>query len=275
METELEKRIKWRWKSSEFYPCLKGSCKCGNKLSEVVCLIEQTSWKLRRSLPSGPKSHVKASETLNDGRQVSSRKPERLPKREYSHEVPTERSSLKCYGCGKQGEIKSRCPTCNPNSSQRTDIATNHITASTAQTRSPRLTLIDITFCGKKGRVCADTGSSHSIAGEKMYQIFKDKGFIFQETTLAMSLADGQQTTGEVFTTQVMIEIEGRSVLTKFIILPKAKGNRILLGLILDVKNACWYFWDNPTHKYPFGEELDTTSIAEMSSNTCQFKEGE
>ncbi|GFQ86284.1 retrovirus-related Pol polyprotein from transposon opus [Trichonephila clavata] len=99
-----------------------------------------------------------------------------------------------------------------------------------------------------------------------MYQVFKDQGLLFQETTLAMSLADGQQTTGEALTTQVMIEIEGRSVLTRFIILPKAKGNRTLLGtdflssadLVLDVKNACWYFWDNPTHKYPFGEELDT-----------------
>ncbi|GFY01122.1 retrovirus-related Pol polyprotein from transposon opus [Trichonephila clavipes] len=99
-----------------------------------------------------------------------------------------------------------------------------------------------------------------------------------------MSLADGQQTTGEALTTQVMVEIEGRSVLTKFIILPKAKGNRTLLGtdslssvgLVLDVKNTCWYFWDNTTHKYPFGEELDTPSIAEkISSNTCQLREGE
>ncbi|GFQ84658.1 uncharacterized protein TNCT_272281 [Trichonephila clavata] len=221
---------------------------------------------LRRSLPSGPKRYVKGSETLNVGRQVSSRKPERLPKREYSHEVPNERSPLKRYGCGKPGVIKSRCPTCNPNSSQRNDVTTNHINAYTAQTKCPRLTLIDITFCGKKGRVCADTGSSHSIAGEKMYQVFKVQGLLFQETTLAMSLADGQQTTGEALTTQVMIEIEGRSVLTRFIILPKAKGNRTLLGtdflssagLVLDVKNACWYFWDNPTDKYPFGEELDT-----------------
>ncbi|GFX24008.1 uncharacterized protein TNCV_2731131 [Trichonephila clavipes] len=99
-----------------------------------------------------------------------------------------------------------------------------------------------------------------------------------------ISLADGQQTTGEVLTTQVMIEIEGRSVLTKFIILPKAKGNRTLqgpyflssAGLVLDVKNTCCYFWDNPTHKYPFGEELDSRSIVEkMSSNTCQLREGE
>ncbi|GFX73376.1 uncharacterized protein TNCV_1469961 [Trichonephila clavipes] len=237
---------------------------------------------IRRSLPSGSRRHMKASEIVNDGRQVSFRKPERTPKREYSHQVPNERSSLR--GCGKQGVIKSRCPTCNLNASQRIDVATNHINAYTAQTRSPQLTLIDITFCGIKGRVCADTGSSHSIAGERMFHIFKDKGLLFQETTLAMSLADGQQTKGGALTTQVMVEIEGMSVLTKFIILPKAKGNRTLLGtdflssagLVLDVKNTCWYFWDNPTHKSPFDEELNTPSIVEkMSSNTCQLREGE
>ncbi|GFY14759.1 uncharacterized protein TNCV_648021 [Trichonephila clavipes] len=238
---------------------------------------------IRRSLPSGPRRYVKASEIVNDGRQVSFRKPERPPKREYSHQVPNERSPLRCYGCGKQGVIKSRCPTCNLNASERTDLTTNHINAYTAQTRSPRLTLIDITFYGIKGRVCADTGSSHSISGKRMFQILKDKGLLFQETTLTMSLADGQQTTGEALTTQVMVEIE-RSVLTKFIILPKAKGNITLLGtdflssagLVLDVKNTCWYFWDNPTHKYPFGEELDISSIVEkMSSNYCQLREGE
>ncbi|GFV73032.1 uncharacterized protein TNCV_3951731 [Trichonephila clavipes] len=239
---------------------------------------------IRRSLPSGPRRYVKAREIINDGRQVSFRKPERPPKREYSHQVPNERSPLRCYGFGKQVVIKSRCPTCNLNASQRTDVATKHINAYMAQTRSPRLTLIDITFCGIKGRVCADTVSSHSIAGERMFQIFKDKGLLFQETTLAMSLADGKQTTSEVLTTKVIVEIEGRSVLTKFIILPKAKVNRTLLGtdfnssagLVLDVKNTCWYFWDNSTHKYPFGEELDTPSIVEkMYSNTCQLREGE
>ncbi|GFW99323.1 uncharacterized protein TNCV_3981471 [Trichonephila clavipes] len=205
---------------------------------------------IQRSLPSGPRRHVKASEIVNDERQVSFRKHERPPKREYSHQVPNERSPLRCYGCGKQGVIKSRCPTGNLNASQRTAVATNHINIYTAQARSPRVTLIDITFCGIKGRVCADTGSSHSIAGEIMFQIFKDKGLLFQETTLAMNLADGQQTTGTDFLSSA--------------------------GLVLDVKNTCWYFWDNPTHKYPFGEELDTPSIVEkMSSNTCQLREGE
>ncbi|GFY31603.1 hypothetical protein TNCV_4199142 [Trichonephila clavipes] len=67
-----------------------------------------------------------------------------------------------------------------------------------------------------------------------------------------MNLANGQQTTGEVLTTQFCWFDSGCE------------------------ECACWYFWDNPTHKYPFGEELDTSSIAEkMSSNTCQLREGE
>ncbi|GFW14504.1 retrovirus-related Pol polyprotein from transposon 412 [Trichonephila clavipes] len=206
-----------------------------------------------------------------------------LPKENIPIKYQIRDPPIRCYGCGKQGVIKSRCPNCNLKASQRTDVATNHINSYTVQTRSPRLTLIDITFCEIKGRVYADTGSSHSIAGERMFQIFKVKGLLFQETTLAMSLADGQQTTSGALTIQVMVEIEGRSVLTKFIILPKAKGKRTLLGtnllssagLVLDVKNTCWYFWDNPTHKYPFDEELDTPPIVEkMSSNTCQLREG-
>ncbi|GFY71899.1 hypothetical protein TNIN_18791 [Trichonephila inaurata madagascariensis] len=37
-----------------------------------------------------------------------------------------------------------------------------------------------------------------------------------------------------------------------------------------------WDFWGNPTQKYPFGEGLDTPSIAEkMSSNAFQLREGE
>ncbi|GFV37951.1 retrovirus-related Pol polyprotein from transposon opus [Trichonephila clavipes] len=82
---------------------------------------------------------------------------EAVPLTSLSAKIPNERSPLRCYGCGKQGVIKSRCPTCNLNASQRTAVATNHINAYTAQTKSPRLTLIDITFCGIKGRVCADT----------------------------------------------------------------------------------------------------------------------
>ncbi|GFU93017.1 uncharacterized protein TNCV_3028201 [Trichonephila clavipes] len=68
----------------------------------------------RRSLPSGPRRHVKASETINDGRPVSFSGNPKPFKREYSHQVQNERSPLRCYGCGKQGVIKSRCPHLQP-----------------------------------------------------------------------------------------------------------------------------------------------------------------
>ncbi|GFT19995.1 uncharacterized protein NPIL_587151 [Nephila pilipes] len=123
----------------------------------------------------GPRTHVKANEYLIDGNQETTRKPERFPKKEHSHAIPNEGSPFKCYGCGRPGVIKSRCPIYNSNSSRRTDEATNPVNAYATETRSPRLTLIDITFGAKKGLVCVDTGYSHSIVKEKMYQEYKDK----------------------------------------------------------------------------------------------------
>ncbi|GFT90768.1 uncharacterized protein NPIL_98191 [Nephila pilipes] len=103
--------------------------------------------------------------------------------------------------CGRPGIKKTKCPTCNPISSRRIDVETNHVKAYATETRSPRLTLIDVTFYGLKGYVYVDTGSLHSIAGEKMYQVFNVKGLIFQETTLVLNLANVQQTTGEALIT--------------------------------------------------------------------------
>ncbi|GFS77651.1 uncharacterized protein NPIL_501541 [Nephila pilipes] len=119
--------------------------------------------------------------------------------------------------------MQIRCPTYNPNSSRRTYLATNHVNVYATETRSPRLTLIDITLCGKKGRVCVDTGSSHSTAGEKMYQVFKDKGFNFQETTFTMCLVDGQQTTVEALITKVKQEIERKIIPCQVHHSPKGK----------------------------------------------------
>ncbi|GFS90371.1 hypothetical protein NPIL_474671 [Nephila pilipes] len=64
------------------------------ELQKIRLQNEAQTFVGSQTLPSGPKRHVKASETLNVGRQVSARKPERLPKREHSNKVPIERSSL-------------------------------------------------------------------------------------------------------------------------------------------------------------------------------------
>ncbi|GFU08643.1 uncharacterized protein NPIL_243991 [Nephila pilipes] len=110
---------------------------------------------IRRSLHSGPRRQVKPSETLNDGNRVTSKKPERIPK--HSYVVPNERPPFKYYSCWRPGVIMSRCPTCNPNSFRRSDVATNHVNAYATATGNPRLILIHITFCGKRGCICVDT----------------------------------------------------------------------------------------------------------------------
>ncbi|GFV68598.1 uncharacterized protein TNCV_3879401 [Trichonephila clavipes] len=47
------------------------------EISPEMLADKLEAFDIRRSLPSGPRRHVKASETVNDGRQVSFRKPER------------------------------------------------------------------------------------------------------------------------------------------------------------------------------------------------------
>ncbi|GFU30424.1 uncharacterized protein NPIL_512821 [Nephila pilipes] len=66
-------------------------------------------------------------------------------------------------------DLKGPNGTCNPKCLRRTDVETNHVNVYAIDTKRPLLTLIDITFCGKRGSACIDIGSSHSIAEEKMY----------------------------------------------------------------------------------------------------------
>ncbi|GFV16796.1 hypothetical protein TNCV_3362931 [Trichonephila clavipes] len=161
---------------------------------------------IRSFLPSGPRRHVEASETVNEGKNVSSRKPERLPKKEYSRPVSNERSPLRCYGCGYG--------------------------------------------CGK-GDVFMQTPDLHIQ--------LQGKG-----CTRYLRIRDSSsRKPQELSVWQMVNRIQNSS----------GKGFLSSSGLVLYVKNTYWYFWDNLTHKYAFGEELDTPSTADMSSNTCRLRE--
>ncbi|GFT47792.1 lig_chan-Glu_bd domain-containing protein [Nephila pilipes] len=70
----------------------------------------ETFDNIRLSLSSGPRRHVEASETLNDGKQVTSRKPERLPKRKQSHAIQNKRHPFKYYDC-RRPEVIRCCRT--------------------------------------------------------------------------------------------------------------------------------------------------------------------
>ncbi|GBO12081.1 Retrovirus-related Pol polyprotein from transposon 297 [Araneus ventricosus] len=103
---------------------------------------------------------------------------------------------------------------------------------------------------------------------------------------VTMALADGSRITMDAYTAPVSIDIEGRTVSIEMLALPKAKGNRTLLGtdfleksgIVLDLKNRRWYFSDKPHHKICFKGDLDVNSLQAAGSiiaNSCHLREDE
>ncbi|GBN08553.1 hypothetical protein AVEN_239110-1, partial [Araneus ventricosus] len=169
------------------------------------------------------------------------RYPEQSPKfsENPKPEKKENRSTLTCYGCGKPGYIKAKCPSCTP----REKSSSNSITLYTCHASVSPTALLDIRI-------------------------------------------DGSQTNMEAYTAPVSIDIEGRTVPIEMLALPKAKGNRTLLGtdfleksgIVLDLKNKSWYFSDKPHHKICFKEDLDVNSLQAAGSiiaNSCQLREDE
>ncbi|GFQ66315.1 hypothetical protein TNCT_99401 [Trichonephila clavata] len=98
--------------------------------------------------------------------------------------------------------IRSRCRTCNP-VRQKDDALPSKVA------------------------VFADTCATHSVAGEKLYHLLKQKGLNFNEKTMQMTLADGRTQATKLLTTSVD-NIQGKVISTELIVLKNARGNRTL-----------------------------------------------
>ncbi|GFU37332.1 uncharacterized protein TNCV_4273162 [Trichonephila clavipes] len=158
---------------------------------------------------------------------------------------------VSCYGCGAPGMIRSRCHTCNPVRQKDTlSSSLNQSNFYSFSSENNPISIIQISICNTEAAVCADTGATHSVAGEKLYHLLKQKGLNFKEKTMQMTLADGRTQTIEILTTSVDIGIQGKVIATELIILKNTKGNRTLLGIdfltaagiVLDLQRKQWYF---------------------------------
>ncbi|GFW68618.1 retrovirus-related Pol polyprotein from transposon 297 [Trichonephila clavipes] len=89
---------------------------------------------------------------------------------------------------------------------------------------------------GEKIAVCADTGASHTIAGEKLFKFLQEHDVTFMNKRISFMMADGIRQTIMALSTIVDLYIEDKVIPTEFLVLPEAKGNRTLLGL--DFLNA-------------------------------------
>ena len=62
---------------------------------------------------------------------------------------------------------------------------------------------------GTTGIACADTGATHSIAGEMLFKLLQEQGVLFKKTTLQVMLADRLQEDPNILNAKISVEIEG------------------------------------------------------------------
>ncbi|GFW43451.1 retrovirus-related Pol polyprotein from transposon 297 [Trichonephila clavipes] len=210
------------------------------------------------------------------GRERESRKSFR------GHSQFESRNPLSCYGCGKPGYIKSKCPECNPS---KGDPAHFGILRINSLSPSNRNAVLKISINGVSGTAFADSGASHSIAGETLYTILLQQGAAFEKTVISLSFADGIFTQKEVLCTFQTVILEGRKFKTPFIILPDVKNNSTLLGvdflenagIVLNFRKNCWNFCDDSQKSYNFVTPYHSTSVnvRPVAINNCQLREDE
>ncbi|GFX37946.1 retrovirus-related Pol polyprotein from transposon 297 [Trichonephila clavipes] len=101
---------------------------------------------------------------------------DRIPEKKIV-DTKEDRTPISCYGCGAPGIIRSRCHTCNP-VRQKDDALSSSLNQSnfySFSSESNPISIIQISICNTEAAVCADTGATHSVAGEKLYHLLKQK----------------------------------------------------------------------------------------------------
>ncbi|GFV56859.1 uncharacterized protein TNCV_146111 [Trichonephila clavipes] len=141
---------------------------------------------------------------------------DRIPEKKIV-DTKEDRTPVSCYGCGAPGIIRSRCHTCNPVRQKDNALSSslNQSNFYSFSSESNPISIIQISICNTEAAVCADTGATHSVAGEKLYHLLKQKGLNFEEKTMQMTLADSRTQTTKILTTSVDISIQGKVIPTE------------------------------------------------------------
>ncbi|GFT32042.1 uncharacterized protein NPIL_671711 [Nephila pilipes] len=139
--------------------------------------------------------------------------------------------------------------------------------------------LIVLRIFGEKIAVCADTGASHTIAGEKLFKFLQEHDILFANKIISFMMADGIRQTIKALSAVVNLYIEGKVIPTEFLVLPEAKGNKTLLGrdflntagIVLDVQGGKLYFSENPRKQYEFFKK----PLEEIAISAFELREDE
>ncbi|GFW87661.1 retrovirus-related Pol polyprotein from transposon 17.6 [Trichonephila clavipes] len=187
---------------------------------------------------------------------------DRIPEKKIV-DTKEDRTPVSCYGCGAPGIIRSRCHTCNPVRQKDNALSSslNQSNFYSFSSESNPISIIQISICNTEAAVCADTGATHSVAGEKLYHLLKQKGLNFEEKTMQMTLADGRTQTTEILTTSVDISIQGKVIPTELLTLKNARAPPNINALLtVDPKpHLCQLRKNEGTHlSLPQREEINS-----------------
>ncbi|KAH9628417.1 hypothetical protein HF086_015947, partial [Spodoptera exigua] len=224
---------------------------------------------------------------------------------DFRASTPVGISELRCYGCGKQGVVRSKCDVCaktisKPNDKTSfnivdvdfcTEVEYNsyaspsdidscvNITNISTRDNHP---MVNISVAGRSGVAIIDTGATHSIASPLLHRVLVDSGVHFTETKRFVRLADGSQGWRDLLSAEVEVSIKGRRVTCQFLVLPGSDIRTLLgidfltrAGMVIDVARRTWSFSDSPGQPYDFVYTytldsadtglLHTTSSSELS----------
>ncbi|GFW88338.1 retrovirus-related Pol polyprotein from transposon 297 [Trichonephila clavipes] len=167
------------------------------------------------------------------------------------------RNPIQCYGYGTPGVVKSKCPTCTRANEMETGV--NCMMLFNLNSNFYPTSVIVLKIFGEKIVVCADTGASQIIAGEKMFKFLQEHDVTFTNKRISFMMADGIRQTIMVVSTAVDLCIEGKVIPTEFLVLPETKGNKALLGL--DFLNAAGIVLDIRVENGTFPKSSETVQI--------------
>ncbi|KAH9645649.1 hypothetical protein HF086_005298 [Spodoptera exigua] len=189
-------------------------------------------------------------------------------------ECKSKGNELACYGCGREGVIRSKCPTCKDKGKEDA-VADRKVSFQSAYTRDSPVSrpTIEIEVASLVGVAVLDTGATESLASPGLYKILVNNGTNFTSARRTIGLADGTQHTRDVLLCDTNVVLQGRNIPTTFIIIPEADNKTLLgqdfiakSGILLDLQRSCWYFSDSTEVKVPFvrSYSLASTSDAEL-----------
>lgn len=143
--------------------------------------------------------------------------------------APTPRFA--CYGCGKPGVVRSKCPVCS------TKPTSNHLGpdfsfCTTTITKDSRARPTIKFATGRKSWIgYIDTGAKTSIASYDLYKNLQQQGHMIKEIRGNVTLADGSRRYQRMLTLRAPVTLQARVIPTTFIIFPEARETKTLLGM--------------------------------------------